>query len=221
MTFSRRPIHQVLLLLVLSISARLAAQPPEQGPAVAAPSATPSAVLRQALDSVRQALAILRPDRWKAPAQVDSESASDIGSIQRDLDNTLPQLLSAADAAPGSTAQLLPAYRNVDALYDVLVRVTQTAVLSAPPQQSVALQQATASLQQGRRDLGDMVDAAAQSQDRQFHQVQVQLRTLQNTPPPPAPVCPPPPTPAKKPKPRARPKPKPAPAAATVPPATQ
>ena len=160
--------------------------------------------MRPALESLRQALLTLRPERWKAPSQITAESASDVGSIERDLDTTLPPLLSAADAAPTSTTQLLAAYRNVEALYDVVVRVTQTAVLAAPSQQSTALQQATAELQQSRRNLGDLLDASAQSEERQLRDTQVRLRAIQATVAPTAPVCPPPPPPAKKAKPRVK-----------------
>jgi hypothetical protein len=184
-------------------------------------AAAPSVLMRPALESLRLALITLRPERWKTSAQITGESTADIGSIERDLDTTLPPLLSSADAAPASTTQLLPAYRNVEALYDVVVRVTQTAVLAAPPQQSAALQQATAALQQSRRDLGDLLDAAGQSSERQLRDTQVRLHTILATPPPPAPVCPPPPAPpVKKARPRVKPKPKPVASTMANPPAT-
>jgi hypothetical protein len=184
-------------------------------------AAVPSAVMRPAIESLRQALLTIRPERWKTSSQITGQSTSDVGSIERDLDTTLPPLLSSADAAPASTTQLLPAYRNVDALYDVVVRVTQTAILAAPTQQSMALQQATAALQQSRRDLGDLLDAAAQSNERELHDTQALLRTIQAAPPPPAPVCPPPPAPpVKKAKPRVKPKLKPAASTAATAPAT-
>ncbi len=204
-----RHTQPTLVFLMLSASL-LPAHAQSYGtpsPAAASPSVSaPSAVMRPALGSLRQALAMLRPERWKAAGAITTESANDISSIERDLDTTLPPLLSAADAAPGSMPQLLPAYRNVEALYDVVVRVTQTAVLSAPAPQSQALQQATAALQQSRRDFGDLLGSAAQAQDRQLRDAQTRLRTLQATAQQPAPVCPPPPA-AKKPKSRAKPKP--------------
>jgi hypothetical protein len=207
-----KPSVLLLLLFSAALSSRAAQTP-------ASEAASASGVMRPALDSLRQALLTLRPERWKASPQVTGESAQDVASIERDLDTTLPPLLSAADAAPASATQLLPAYRNVEALYDVVVRVTQTAVISAPAQQSAALQQATAALQQSRRDLGDLLDAAANSGERQLRDTQTRLRTLQATPPPPAPVCPPPPPPpVKKAKPRA--KPKPATTTTATPPAT-
>jgi len=223
-----RPLPTSLLLLT-SLSAFLlafllpldaqappdatAATPPVAAPA-GPPATPPSAILSPALESLKQTLAILRPDKWKAPGTVTTEQVEDIASIQRDLDTTLPPLLRAADASPGSVPTLLPAYRNVEALYDVVVRVAQTSILAAPAPQSAALQQAVASLQQDRRAFGDQMQSAAQSQDRQLIAVRTQLRTLQATPPPPAPVCPPPPAPVKKAKPR------PKPAATTPPPSS-
>jgi len=212
--------QSTLLMLMLSASfLPLGAQTfdaPPSSPAPASARSGPSAVMRPALGSLRQALEILRPERWKAPGAVTAESTDDVGSIERDLDTTLPPLLTAADAAPGSTAQLLPAYRNVEALYDVLVRVTQTAVLGAPAQQSAALQQATVAMQQSRRDFADLLDGAAQSQDRQLRDAQTRLSSLQAAAAQPAPVCPPPP-PVKKAKPRVKPKAKPATAASAAP----
>jgi hypothetical protein len=208
---SRRPNLQraVFLLMLSALALPLAAQLPDAGSAAPAASIVPaaSALMRPAITSLHAALEILRPERWKASGAITGESASDVSSIERDLDATLPPLLAAADAAPGSAAQLLPAYRNVEALYDVLVRVTQTAVLAAPAPQSTALQQATMALQQSRRDFGELLNSAAQSQERQLRDVQVRLRTMQAAPAPVAPVCPPPPV--KKPKRRAKPLPKP------------
>jgi hypothetical protein len=213
-----RRTQPALLLLMLSASfLPLTAQTPDassSAPYAAASAtgntagylATPSNVMRPALASLREALEILRPERWKAAGAITSESANDIGSIERDLDTTLPPLLTSADAASDSTAQLLPAYRNVEALYDVLVRVTQTAVLAAPAQQSQALQEATATLQQSRSDFGDLLNQAAQGQERRLREAQTRLRTIEAAPPPAAPVCPPPP-PVKKARPRAKRKP--------------
>lgn len=201
MTLSRT----LLPLALLSSLLPLAAQSPNAQPAAPA-QPSPSAMLEPALASVNLALSLARPEKWKAPSQVTAESASDLDSIQRDLNSTLPPLVSAADS--GSMPQLLAAYRNVEALYDVLVRVTQTSVLAAPAQQSVALQQATQNLQQARRSFADLLDSAAQAQERRLTEVRQQLTRLQSAPPPPAPVCPPPPAP-KKPIHHARPKPKP------------
>jgi hypothetical protein len=202
MTQSRISLSIFILALAAPLGAQTAQpvgspQPSAASSAPAAPATLPSAILRPAMQSLQQALALAHPEKWKAPSAITAESATDIGSIQRDLEQTLPPLVTSSDASPNSVSQLLPAYRNVEALYDVVVRVTQTSVLAAPPQQSTAFQQATLSLQQARREFGDLLTADAQSQDRRVHDVQARLTALQSAPPPAAPVCPPPP-PAKK-----------------------
>lgn len=144
--------------------------------------------MQPALDTLTQALEVLRPEKWKASDSIRQETASNIDSIHRDIQTTLPQLLSTADAAPNSVSQLLPAYRNVEALYDVLLRVTQVANLAAPNQQSAAIDHARARLEDARRALGDHLNSAALAQEQQVHSLQVALRAV--PPPPPPVVCP-------------------------------
>lgn len=164
-------------------------------------------MLQPALDTLRQTLGVLRPDKWKTSGAVREEADANISSIRNDLETMLPPLLAAADGAPDSVARVLPAYRNVEALYDVLLRVAEAGRLSAPSQQSAALEEARGSLEDGRRALGDHLQAAALGQEQQVHNLQAAVRAI---PPAPAPVVCPPPAPVKKRKPRPRPAKKPA-----------
>ena len=100
-----------------------------------------------------------------------------------------------------------PAFRNVNALYDVLLRVATAARAAAPSQQSAPLDAALLSLEDGRRALGDRLQSAAVSQERRISDLQAAIRAV---PPPPsaaAPITAPLATPAKK---RAKPRVKPA-----------
>lgn len=192
------PLYSSALFLVFFCvtSAAFAAQTPASPPPVAAPiSSPPSAALQPALDTLQQTLGTLRPDKWKAPGAVREEAGANISSIRRDLESTLPQLLAGADKAPGSVAQMLPAFRNIEALYDVLLRVAEAGNLSAPSEQNAAMEEARSKLEDGRRALGDRLLAAALAQERQVHDLQAAVRTV---PPAPAPVACPPPPPVKK-----------------------
>lgn len=208
--------HSALLLTtVCTPVARLAAQTPSSpAPAAATtpaqPSRTPSSILQPALDALTQTLGTLRLDKWKAPVTLRDETETNIGSIRRDIDTTLPPLLASADAKPESVSQILPAFRNIEALYDVVLRVAQVARVSAPAPQSAALDQAMADLDSARRALGDRLQTAALAQEKQVADLQAALRAVP-PPPPPAPVTPPPaPTPKKrKPKPAQKPTPAP------------
>ncbi|MDW5265860.1 MULTISPECIES: hypothetical protein [Acidobacteriaceae] len=152
-------------------------------------------MLQPALNTLAQSLEGLRPDKWKTSDAIREETSSNISSIHRDIETALPQLLAGADAAPNSVSQLLPAYRNIEALYDVLLRVGQVANLAAPNQQSAAIDHARASLEDARRALGDHLNSAALAQEQQVHSLQTALRAV---PPPAAPVVCPTPAPVKK-----------------------
>jgi hypothetical protein len=220
----RLPSSGLILTLLCGPIAAFAAQTPTTPPPAAAPAQTqpktPSAILRPALDNLQQTLSTLRLDKWKASAAVREEADANISSIHHDLEATLPTLLATADAAPDSIVRVLPAYRNIEALYDVLLRVTAAGKLAAPSQQSAALDQTTASLDEARRALGDSLQASAITQEKIIVGLKAALRA---TPPPPAPapaVTAPPPAPAKTHKPRPKPAQKPATAPVSTKPAT-
>jgi hypothetical protein len=170
--------------------------------------------MQPALDTLQQTIDMLRPEKWKTSDAIRQETSANIDSIHRDLETPLPQLLAAADGDPDSISRMLPAYRNIEALYDVLLRVAEAGNVAAPGQQSAALERARAALEDGRRTLGDRLTSAALGQDQQVHNLQAALRAV---PPAPAPVVCPPPPPAKKHRPRKKSVTKPAPAPASPP----
>jgi len=200
----------LLLATVCGSCAAFAAQTASSpSPAPVQSPRVPSATVQPALDNLQQTLGTLRLDKWKISAVVRDETDANINSIRHDLETTLPPLLLDADTAPGSVSRGLPAFRNIEALYDVLLRVVAVGRLSAPSPQSAALEQAIVSLEDGRRAFGDSLQVVALAQEKQRNDLQAALRAVPPAPPPaPVPACPPPP--AKKRKPR--PKPAPAPA---------
>jgi len=208
-----RFFSSALLFTLCGAGAILAAQPPASPPpAEAQASRTPSEILQPALSTLQPTLDALRTDKWKTSGVAREETEANISSIRRDLETTLPPLLATADGAPGSIARVLPAYRNIEALYDVLLRVAAAARSSAPSQQSEPLEQVMASLDAARRDLGDQLQSAALTQDQQVRDLQAKLHAIPAAPVAAPAVCPPEPPPAKKRKPRPKPAQKPAPA---------
>jgi hypothetical protein len=189
---------------------------PIQAPQAQAPPAqpVPSGLLKPSLDTVRQTLTALNLEKWKR-GTVREEAADHISAIQRDMQDNLPPLLQDADAAPQTFSHVLPMYRNVDALYDVLLRVVEAARVSAPADQVTQLEGAWASLSKARHTLDDRLEDMAVEQEKQIsglrNTVQTQTAALHAaaaTPPAAAPV--PCKTPA--PRPRAKKKPNPPPA---------
>jgi hypothetical protein len=158
--------------LTWSLSAQSATPP---GPAPADPPITVSPALRPALSQVGQSLTGINIRRWKAPNEVKSAADQDVSSIQRDLNGTLAGLLQQADAAPGSVPAAFAVYRNIDALYDTLLRVVLTANLAATDEEVNSLQAALSSLESARGSLGDSILNATQSQQNQLIQIRAAL----------------------------------------------
>ena len=170
-----------------------------KAPAALPSSLTESGFLQPSLDQMQQTLGALRLEKWKKGA-VRDEVGDEIGDIQRDLKETLPPLLHEADANPGVVGKALPVSRNIDALYDVLLRVLETARFSAPADQVAQLQQALAGLADARRDLDNRLQGSADALAMQVGTLQKDLRAqaAARAVVPPAPVARPCPKPAPK-----------------------
>jgi hypothetical protein len=128
------------------------------------------------MTEVERSISALNISRWKAPGQVKSAAQQDTGSIQRDLSDTLPGLLSKADAAPTTVPPAFVVYRNIDALYDVLLRVSETASLAAPQGESDALFSSLNKLEAARSQLGDAILNASQQREDQIVKLEASVR---------------------------------------------
>lgn len=159
-------------LLLLSLTAPVAlAQTPT--------ATTATSTLQPSIDKLRSTISTLNTDKWKAPGAVREDARNNISSIRRDIDETLPPLLQTADAAPGSVAANLPVFRNIDALYDVLLRVVETAELAAPDTDGDALRGALTQMEDARRTFGDQLQTAAVNAEAQTKTLNAQLAAAQ------------------------------------------
>src|SRR5271156_491586 len=116
----------------------------------ASPPLTASSIVQPALSDIQYCISKLNIQRWKAPNEVRNAAQQNEASIQRDLTSTLPPLLSQADASPLVVPPAFSVYRNIDALYDVLLRLNETAVLAAPQNESDALYSSLQKLEAAR-----------------------------------------------------------------------
>ncbi len=178
---------KVLLLSLLFLGGSGAARAkagqapaPVQAPAAAAapaPTAFAMMNLRPALANVQTAITNLNVGHWKAPNDIRAATQQDIASMQKDLNTTLPPLLAQADSAasangPAALAPAFAVFRNLDALYDVLLRVTETAGLAGSAADSSNLEDARAGLEDGRAKLGNWLLQAIGAQDAQVVRMQ-------------------------------------------------
>lgn len=159
--------------------------------AAATPALPPSQLVQPALSNLVSTLDSIRPEKWKTSASIRQGAQANMESVRRDLDSNLPSLLHVADGAPRSLPSVLPAASNLDALYDVVLRVAETARVAAPQRQSSDLDAALAKLDQSRRALNAHVLTVAKSNQAEMMNLRQQLAARPAAPPAPAPApCP-------------------------------
>ena len=140
------------------------------------PVQKPSELVAPALDSVAKAGSAVDLNKWKGGNAVREDVDTNLASMQKDLQTTLPPLLVASDAAPASASASLPVLLNLDALYSVLLRVTIASRGSAPRDENLALEQAAQLLDSARRDLGDTILANVRMQDKRIATLQATVQ---------------------------------------------
>jgi hypothetical protein len=192
-------VTTVFATSMLAVGAQTPASASAQ-PAASSPAA-PSEILKPGLDDLRVTLGALKLEKWKK-GTIRDEADANLNTIQRDLQDTLPPLLTTADAAPGTISKVLPVTRNVDAVYDVLVHVVEGARVVAPGDQVALLRQSLGKLEKSRVALDEQLEQTAAAQEKHMadlhNTVQTQAAQLHAAAtPPPAPTCPAP-APAKK-----------------------
>lgn len=178
MPFLFRSVPAILVfgLAAMSLDAQT---PPPPNP----PQATqPSTFLRPALANVQGTTAALNISKWKTSRDARQTTQADVESIQHDIGSTLPGLMAQADAAPGSVPPSFAVYRNLDALYDVLLRVSQTADLSAPSREAAALAASLKNLEAARSALGDSILNTSRSHEEKIVSLEAAIRTVRTAP---------------------------------------
>ena len=144
-------------------------------------------VLQPAVLNLQQTMDFVRVEKWKAAKEVKGATLDNVGSIRKDVEQTLPGLVTAADAAPESLVAALALSRNVGALYDVVLRVTVIAEAGAPADQVDALEKSLHGLESARRTLADRMQQIATAEELKVGTLQKQLKAQ----PAVAVVCPP------------------------------
>jgi len=148
---------------------------PETMPMSAAPAPAPCEEIRPVIVNVQSAVNSLDMDHWKLPRQAKNQMEADADSIRQDISGTLSTLLDQAKAAPTELAPQWAVMRNIDALYDVLVRVTTTANMAGSNADANLLTQAQNQLAEARKNLAAKLVADAGKQDKEVSTLRAQL----------------------------------------------
>ena len=170
---------QVLILTPRASAAGLqsnAAMPSAQAGMV---SPAISESLRPALEQVGQSVGQIQIDHWKVSKSWKEQLQNDADSIADDLSHQLPGLLQQAQATPTALDAQLRLMQNVDALYDVLVRLTVAAELTEKKSDAALLDSALERLEAARKTATTQLVSAAAQQDRQLTELRARAEAIQ------------------------------------------
>jgi len=194
---NQRLLPIALLLACLAIAPRICAQAAPATKPGAAPAPVPYASVNELngllaqLDQAAQAtqgdLAKLRVEKWKMDNAYKRQTAGNVESIRRNLQSALPEITSGLRNSPEDLAATFKLYRNLDALYDVLGSVAESAGAFGSKDEFQSLSNDLNSFERIRRAFADRMENLATSKENEIGSLRTQVKTLQAQVPPPAP----------------------------------
>lgn len=172
------------LLLTVAASAQVASSTP---PAASAPVSYSSATqLNQLLTQLEQVsqttqvdLASTRIDRWKTDSTTKRQTQANVESIQRNLKTALPEIIGQMRNSPESLAASFKLYRNLDALYDVLSSVVESAGAFGTKDEFQSLDNDFNTIETARRSLAERMQGLAESKEVELTQLRTQIHNAQ------------------------------------------
>jgi DNA repair exonuclease SbcCD ATPase subunit len=124
-------------------------------------------------------LAKLRIERWKADAASKKRSLADADSVQRNLQNALPEMITQLRNAPEDLPATFKLYRNLDALYDVLGSVVESTGAFGSKDDLQALSNDLNSFEATRKQIAERVETLAASKEHEIVRLRADLKTAQ------------------------------------------
>ena len=172
-----------LLLAMIAMSALAPAQtsyPPGPYPPASHPPAAPASAvapsnpgdlgtmlqrIEQETGGLNSDVGKLRVERWKIDSATKHQTSENIGSIQRNISAALPALITAVRTSPQSLAANFKLYRNLNALYDVVASVSESAGAFGRREEYDLMSPHAAALDEDRRNYGEYLQQMTATAD--------------------------------------------------------
>ncbi|HEY1657143.1 MAG TPA: hypothetical protein VGG14_02255 [Candidatus Sulfotelmatobacter sp.] len=124
-------------------------------------------------------LSKLRIERWKTDSSSKRQSLADVDSIQRNLQNAVPDMIAQLRGAPEDLTATFKVYRNLDALYSVLGGVVESAGAFGPKDDFQSLSNDLGSLEAARKQFAERMNALATSKEQEIVRLRGDLKAAQ------------------------------------------
>ena len=108
-------------------------------------------------------------------------------SIQRNLQTALPEIIAELRTSPESLTSTFKLYRNLDALYDVLESVAESAGAFGPEDEFQSLENDVSAFEKARRAFAERMETLAGAKEDEVARLRAALQSAQASAPSPPP----------------------------------
>ncbi|MBZ5704578.1 MAG: hypothetical protein LAN63_04440 [Acidobacteriia bacterium] len=190
---NRSPIHTALCLLPF-LALPATAQAPSSQVATPPPVSYSSvsqlnlllSQLEQTVQAIKGDLSNLRIERWKTDSGTKRQAEANVDSIQRNLQNALPEIIAQLRNSPEDLNGTFKLYRNLDALYDVFGSVVESAGAFGSKDEFQSLGNDLNSLERSRHAFADRMETLAGAKEVELTRLRTQLRNAPTAAPAPS-----------------------------------
>jgi hypothetical protein len=171
-------IITVLLLMTVALVAQNAPAPAPPAPPMDVHLSNLLTELERAALDANGALGRLRINKWKTNSDQKQQAEANVESLQRNLSYAIPELTGKIRQNPQDLNANFKLYRNLNALYDVLSNVAESAGAFGPRDQYEMLTQPLSSIDQVRHDLADRLDQLTAANQAELNQLRIQVQAI-------------------------------------------
>lgn len=167
-----------LLLLCLAAPPTVAAQT-QGSPATPYSLSTDLDRLQAAASQASLDIGHMRIEKWKTDGESKRQAQANADSIQRNLSSALPQLVQSVRMAPQDLNAQFKLYRNLNALYDVMAGLTESAGAFGQKSDFQALADQLQTIDSVRHNLADDLEHLTSATQTELNQLRTELRNQQ------------------------------------------
>ncbi len=124
-------------------------------------------------------LSKLRIERWKTDGSSKKRSLNDLDSVQRNLQNALPEMIAQLRNSPEDVPATFKLYRNLDALYDVLGSIVESAGAFGAKDDFQSLSNDLSSFEGTRKQIAERIGTLASAKEQEIIRLRADLKTAQ------------------------------------------
>ncbi|HZQ68434.1 MAG TPA: hypothetical protein VFA68_07935 [Terriglobales bacterium] len=183
MNLKLRSTSQWTCLLALLPIMAVAQVPSNPQPPVAYSSVSELNLLLSQLQQISQTtqadLGKTRVEKWKTDSNTKRQTQANMESIQRNLQSAMPEIINQLQASPENLNATFKLYRNLDALYDVLSSVVESAGAFGSKDEFQSLANDLSTLEHTRRSFADRLDTLSASKENELAQLRNQIKAAQ------------------------------------------